>query len=67
MTSLREKAGRVPALVHRQFNSPLLMYSPEAVAETLDAHMKVLKTGAVGCVLVTASFSLHPFRDVQEE
>ncbi|CAG0887752.1 unnamed protein product [Darwinula stevensoni] len=53
MTSIREKAGRVPTLVHRQFNSPLLMYSPEAVAETLDAHMKVLKTGAVGPPRIT--------------
>ncbi|XP_046391947.1 cell division protein ZipA-like [Ischnura elegans] len=35
-------------VVHRQFNSPLNLYSTEAVAETLNKQAQVLSNGAVG-------------------
>ncbi|KAG8232705.1 hypothetical protein J437_LFUL014723 [Ladona fulva] len=37
-----------PGIVHRQFNSPLPLYSTEAVAETLNKQAHVLSNGAVG-------------------
>ena len=35
-------------IVHKQYNSPLSLYSPEAVSETLNRHTKLLGNGAVG-------------------
>ncbi|KAL0100406.1 hypothetical protein PUN28_019629 [Cardiocondyla obscurior] len=35
-------------LVNKQFNSPINLYSPEAIQETLDRQTQVLANGAVG-------------------
>lgn len=39
---------RVPALVHKQYNSPAPLYSMQNIADTLTAQAEVLSTGAVG-------------------
>ncbi|KAF7994792.1 hypothetical protein HCN44_004264 [Aphidius gifuensis] len=41
-------AGQVPKLVNKQFNSPINLYSPQNVQETLDKQTKLLANGAVG-------------------
>lgn len=41
-------AGQVPKLVNKQFNSPINLYSPQNVQETLDKQTKILANGAVG-------------------
>ncbi|CAG2166366.1 unnamed protein product [Oppiella nova] len=38
----------IPSLVHKQYNSPVNLYSEKNIAETLEAHTEVLTTGAVG-------------------
>ena len=38
----------VPALVHKQYNSPVNLYSEKSIAETLEAHTEVLTSGAKG-------------------
>jgi len=35
-------------VVHTQYNSPLRLYSPEAVANTLNRHSRLLANGAMG-------------------
>lgn len=35
-------------LVNKQFNSPINLYSPQAIQETLDRQTQVLANGAVG-------------------
>lgn len=35
-------------LVHKQFNSPIGLYSDRNVRETLDRELKVLSNGVVG-------------------
>ena len=35
-------------LVNKQFNSPIKLYSPQVVQETLERQTKVLSNGAVG-------------------
>lgn len=35
-------------IVHKQFNSPIAMYSDNNVKETLNRELKVLSSGAVG-------------------
>lgn len=37
-----------PRLVNKQFNSPINLYSPQAIQETLDRQAQVLSNGAVG-------------------
>lgn len=37
-----------PALVHKQYNSPVNLYSEKNLEETLNAHTQVLATGATG-------------------
>lgn len=37
-----------PKLVNKQFNSPINLYSPQAIQETLDRQTQVLSNGAVG-------------------
>lgn len=34
--------------VNKQFNSPINLYSPQAIQETLDRQTQVLANGAVG-------------------
>nr|CAD7449501.1 unnamed protein product [Timema bartmani] len=41
-------AFRQPALVSRQFNSPIKLYSQENVAETLNKQAQILANGALG-------------------
>lgn len=41
-------AGQTPKLVNKQFNSPINLYSPQNVQETLDKQTKLLANGAVG-------------------
>lgn len=41
-----------PALVHKQYNSPVNLYSERNIEETLNAHSQVLATGATGYVNV---------------
>ncbi|XP_015126580.2 pollen-specific leucine-rich repeat extensin-like protein 1 isoform X1 [Diachasma alloeum] len=41
-------AGHVPKLVNKQFNSPINLYSPQAVQETLERQTKILANGAIG-------------------
>jgi hypothetical protein len=40
--------GVVPALVNKQFNSPIKLYSPEGVQEALNKHTQALSNGAIG-------------------
>ncbi|KAF6212683.1 hypothetical protein GE061_013209 [Apolygus lucorum] len=40
--------GDVKALVNKQYNSPIGVYSEETIAETLSAQTEVLATGALG-------------------
>ncbi|CAB0020516.1 unnamed protein product, partial [Nesidiocoris tenuis] len=40
--------GDVKALVNKQYNSPIGVYSEQNIAETLSAQTEVLKTGALG-------------------
>lgn len=37
-------------IVHKQFNSPIALYSDTNVKETLDRELKLLNNGAVGWV-----------------
>ncbi|KAH9393519.1 LIM domain-binding protein 3 [Tyrophagus putrescentiae] len=37
-----------PTLVHKQYNSPVNLYSERNIEETLNAHSQVLATGATG-------------------
>ena len=37
-----------PRLVNKQFNSPINMYSPQSIQETLERQSQVLSNGAVG-------------------
>ena len=39
-------------IVHKQFNSPIAMYSDNNVKETLNRELKVLSSGAVGWVYI---------------
>ncbi|XP_053211012.1 PDZ and LIM domain protein Zasp-like isoform X2 [Panonychus citri] len=39
---------RLPALVHKQFNSPLNLYSESNIKETLQAHTEQLAPGVMG-------------------
>lgn len=39
-------------IVHKQFNSPIAMYSDNNVKETLNRELKVLSSGAVGWVKI---------------
>lgn len=41
-------AGQMPKLVNKQFNSPIHLYSPQNIQETLDRQTKILSNGAVG-------------------
>jgi hypothetical protein len=41
----------IPSLVHKQYNSPVNLYSEKNIAETLEAHTEVLTSGAKGLVL----------------
>ncbi|KAK0098041.1 hypothetical protein PV326_011576 [Microctonus aethiopoides] len=41
-------AGQMPKLVNKQFNSPINLYSPQNIQETLDRQTKILSNGAVG-------------------
>ena len=43
-------SGNMPALVHKQYNSPVNLYSEKNIAETLEAHTEVLTSGAKGFV-----------------
>ncbi|XP_054167921.1 PDZ and LIM domain protein Zasp-like isoform X4 [Oppia nitens] len=38
----------IPSLVHKQYNSPVNLYSEKNIAETLEAHTEVLTSGAKG-------------------
>uniref|UniRef100_A0A0C9RQC6 Zasp52_5 protein n=1 Tax=Fopius arisanus TaxID=64838 RepID=A0A0C9RQC6_9HYME len=40
--------GQMPKLVNKQFNSPINLYSPQAVQETLERQTKILANGAIG-------------------
>ncbi|XP_019761515.2 PDZ and LIM domain protein Zasp isoform X2 [Dendroctonus ponderosae] len=40
--------GAPPKLVNKQYNSPLKLYSEDAIAETISAQSEVLSTGALG-------------------
>jgi hypothetical protein len=40
--------GVAPALVNKQFNSPIRLYSPESVQEALNKHTQALSNGAIG-------------------
>ncbi|XP_034946435.1 uncharacterized protein [Chelonus insularis] len=40
--------GQGPKFVNKQFNSPINLYSPQAIQETLEKQTKVLANGAVG-------------------
>lgn len=42
--------GGGPQLVNKQYNSPLKLYSEDAIAETISAQSEVLSTGALGQV-----------------
>ena len=44
-------SANIPSLVHKQYNSPVNLYSEKNIAETLEAHTEVLTTGAVGLVV----------------
>lgn len=48
----------MPALVHKQYNSPLNIYSETNIAETLQAHSEVLATGVKGYADITYISSL---------
>lgn len=37
-----------PTLVHKQFNSPIALYSNKNIAETIQAHSELLAPGVVG-------------------
>ncbi|KAJ6216904.1 hypothetical protein RDWZM_008061 [Blomia tropicalis] len=41
-------ASNPPNLVHKQYNSPVNLYSEKNIEETLNAHSQVLATGATG-------------------
>lgn len=41
-------SGQGPKLVNKQFNSPINLYSPQSVKETLERQTQVLSNGAVG-------------------
>ncbi|XP_046417227.1 uncharacterized protein [Neodiprion pinetum] len=41
-------AGQGPKFVNKQFNSPIKLYSPQSVQETLERQTQVLSNGAVG-------------------
>ncbi|XP_057342118.1 DNA-directed RNA polymerase II subunit RPB1-like isoform X3 [Microplitis mediator] len=41
-------AGQAPKFVNRQFNSPINLYSPQAIQESLEKQTKLLSNGAVG-------------------
>lgn len=43
-------------LVHKQFNSPIALYSDVNVKETLDRELRQLNNGAVGWVSNVVSF-----------
>lgn len=45
-------------IVHKQFNSPIAMYSDTNVKETLNRELKVLSSGAVGWVWILKNFIL---------
>lgn len=45
-------------IVHKQFNSPIAMYSDNNVKETLNRELKVLSSGAVGWVTINHSISV---------
>ncbi|XP_050309317.1 PDZ and LIM domain protein Zasp isoform X4 [Anthonomus grandis grandis] len=40
--------GGAPKLVNKQYNTPLKLYSEDAIAETISAQSEVLSTGALG-------------------
>ena len=44
---MNESFKRVKA-VHKQFNSPIRLYSPEALAGVLNRHSRLLPNGAMG-------------------
>lgn len=48
-----------PTLVHKQYNSPVNLYSERNIEETLNAHSQVLATGATG--YETSLFCLYLF------
>lgn len=41
-------AGQGPQLVHKQYNSPVNLYSEKNIEQTLSAHTQLLNTGATG-------------------
>ncbi|XP_044583136.1 extensin-like isoform X1 [Cotesia glomerata] len=41
-------AGQAPKFVNKQFNSPINLYSPQAIQETLEKQTRLLSNGAVG-------------------
>ena len=51
-------SGNIPAIVHKQYNSPVNLYSERNIAETLEAHTEVLTSGAKGLVFILDMFSL---------
>ncbi|XP_075677928.1 Z band alternatively spliced PDZ-motif protein 52 isoform X2 [Dermatophagoides pteronyssinus] len=60
-----------PKLVHKQFNSPINLYSDKALEETLNAHSQVLATGATGINFIKPEQPVNKdsavYRLVQEE
>lgn len=48
-------------LVHKQFNSPIALYSDENVQDKLNKELKLLSNGAVGWVLNSLMMSAINF------
>lgn len=60
-----------PKLVHKQFNSPINLYSEKSLEETLNAHSQVLATGATGINFMKPDVPVNKdsavFKMIQEE
>lgn len=41
-------AGQGVKFVNKQFNSPINLYSPQAIQESLEKQTQVLSNGAIG-------------------
>ncbi|KAF7489135.1 PDZ and LIM domain protein Zasp [Sarcoptes scabiei] len=63
--------GGQPKLVHKQFNSPINLYSEKSLEETLNAHSQVLSSGATGINFMKPDAPINKesavFQMVQEE
>lgn len=47
------KMATGPKIVHKQFNSPIGLYSQQNIKETLNKHLQNLDNGTVGFVTQT--------------